>query len=245
MQPPAPGTPSNEKQKNGTQHQRNQQNKPYLFGPVLYPRSPALHGLLIPQRKRVPVDTHRQLQNLSCNQQNRDKDKSLQKTIFGKPLGEIAHARRNAESQEEPNHNHTKKNPDEIQRVTGSRIRNGFLIPFVRERVLLRVCFGVCDRRIRGGLWSLRRRRTYRWRLLSNQNSAGFPAVRFRFTSGHGPYRHKCATQKKRAQKRTAYPAVLHDEHPLPSFLNLTLPAASRARVCGTWKLIATLFHGT
>src|SRR5262252_4969334 len=131
LRPPMPRTAPNQPKQNRTKYQRATNRKQFFLDPIRQPRTPSLHGLLVTQRKRMPVHENRQLKDLRRKYENRNEDQPLQKTVLGCHFGKIPNLRGHSEPQKQPCDDQPESDPYEIQRVARARIGNRLLIPIV------------------------------------------------------------------------------------------------------------------
>src|SRR5262249_43399686 len=101
IEPPALGADAHHKEKQQTHGRQEKDHDEFVLAPIDKPRTPALHGLLVMQRKRMPSDVHRQVAKLESKHQHRQKDHSLQKAVSRTADSEDAEACDPGKSQSE------------------------------------------------------------------------------------------------------------------------------------------------
>src|SRR5262249_7955688 len=153
VKPPAARTPANREKYQQTHDYVKHDDHRTDLAPIEQPGTPALNRLLKVQRKGVPHRMNRQVRKPQEQNKQRNKDKTLQKQVSGFALRIIAQPRGKTSPQNDQQYCQARKHGQEIQRVSGPRIGDRFLIAVVRKRiaVAIRLRTGSFDLLGRGG----------------------------------------------------------------------------------------------
>src|SRR6266436_1007939 len=128
VQPPAPRASPNDGKQNQDEDEREKRAHQFFLGPIPKPRTPALHGLFVTQRQRMPIQAHRQIENVRGQDQQGHEDKGLQPATAGGAFGKIAESGGHAQLQEQEEHHEAHEIGDKIKRVGRPRVGHRFLV---------------------------------------------------------------------------------------------------------------------
>ena len=137
-QPPPPGAVTHDREENEDQQDSNDNADDFFLGPIPKPGTPALHGLVVMQRKLVPVKAHRKIEHVNEKKERWNKNHSLYPADLAGAFRDVSKARGNPQAQDQKKENGAENVRQKIKRVARAGIGHRFFIFFVRESVLLR-----------------------------------------------------------------------------------------------------------
>ena len=132
-----------------------------------------LDGLLVMERKRMPGDVDGEIGEIQNNDEDGEKEQSLNEAIFGGSLSKIANARDQTKMESAEEHGEGDENREEIESVASARVGYGFFVAIVGKSVTLDFVGRGWLGRITGRLNLLGRSGAHGWRFLDTNGARG------------------------------------------------------------------------
>src|SRR5690348_2263558 len=76
-EPPPPRAVTHDRKENEDQHDSDDHANDLFLGPIPKPGTPPLHGLVVMQRKLMPVKAHRKIEHVNEKEEQWNKNQSL------------------------------------------------------------------------------------------------------------------------------------------------------------------------